>query len=76
MKSKLLERLLGSRSPDPGCEVCFEVLDQYVEAVLRGEDTASRFPKVVTHLLQCEACREDTEGLLAALRTDIFQSEK
>jgi hypothetical protein len=72
MKSKLLERLLGTCSPDPGCEACFEVLDQYAEAVLRGEDAASRFPDLITHLRQCDACREDTEGLLAALRTGIF----
>ncbi len=72
----LLKGLLGTDSPDPGCEVCFEVLDQYTEAVLRGEDVASRFPEIVTHLEQCDACREDTEGLLAALRTLIFRSGK
>ena len=76
MKSRLLERLLGTDSPDPGCEACFEVLDQYAEAVLRGEDTVSRFPEVVIHIQQCDACREDTEGFLAVLRTMIFQSEK
>lgn len=76
MKSRLLERLLGSRGPDPGCEACFELMDQYAEAVLRGEDPVYRFPDVVTHLRQCEACREDTEGFLAVLRTNIFQSGK
>jgi len=76
MKSTLLERLLGTDSPDPGCEACFEILDQYAEAVLRGEDAASRFPDVVTHLTHCDACREDTEGFLAALRTPIFPSKK
>ena len=76
MKSRLLERLLGTYSPDPGCEACLELMDQYAEAVLRGEGPESRFPDVVTHLQMCEACREDTEGFLAVLRTNIFQSEK
>ena len=76
MKPTLLERLLGTAIPDPGCEVCFEVLDQYAEAVLHGEDVESRFPDVVTHLQQCDACREDTEGFLAALRAHILESNK
>jgi len=52
--------------------VCFEVLDQYVDALLRGEDVESQFPEVMMHLRQCDACREDTDGLLAALRTGLF----
>jgi hypothetical protein len=76
MKPTVLERLLGTDSPDPGCEACFEILDQYAEAVLRGEDVVSRFPEVIAHLQQCDACREDTEGFLAALRTQIPESNK
>jgi len=62
-------RLLGSASPDPGCEACFEMLDQYAEAVLRDADVARLFPQVIAHLESCEACREDTEGLIAMLRS-------
>ena len=76
MNSRLLEHLLGARGHDPGCEACFELMDQYAEAVLRGEDPISRFSEIVTHLRHCEACREDTEGFLAVLRTNVFQSEK
>ena len=68
MKRKLWDELLGSRERDPGCEAGFEVLDEYVEAVLRGEDVGKRFPQVVAHLAGCAACREDTEGLTEALR--------
>lgn len=72
MKSRLLEQLLGTYNPDPGCEACFEVLDRYAEAVLRGEDASSMYPEVAIHLRQCDACREDTEGFLAALRSIVF----
>ena len=75
MTSKLVERLLGTDARDPGCEACFELLDQYADALLRGEDAESRFPGVVKHILQCEACREDTEGLLAVLRDNILPSK-
>jgi hypothetical protein len=62
-----IEHLLGTSDRDPGCEGAFEYLDQYVEAVRRGEDPTTRYADFVTHIRNCAACREDTEGLLAAL---------
>ncbi len=67
MNDQSLKHLLGTSDRDPGCEGAFEVLDQYVEAVRRGEDVQLRFADFVTHIRNCAACREDTEGLLAAL---------
>ena len=68
MKRNLMDRLFGSGEPDPGCEACFEVLDEYAEALLRGDNAEALFPQLVAHLAGCPACREDTEGLIAALR--------
>lgn len=68
MNDDLRSRLLGSGFQDPGCEACFELLDEFAEAVLRGDDVAKLYPEVVAHVASCVACREDTEGLLAALR--------
>ncbi|HEX3235241.1 MAG TPA: hypothetical protein VHR41_13655 [Gemmatimonadales bacterium] len=62
-----LDRLLGTPGRDPGCDGAFEQLDQYCEAVRRGEDVADRFTPFLTHIANCAACREDTEGMLAAL---------
>ena len=70
MNDDLRERLLGSMDRDPGCDACFELLDAYAEALLRGGDVARLFPEVVAHLAGCPACREDTEGLLAALKLE------
>jgi hypothetical protein len=75
MSDDLRDRLLGSASGDPGCEACFELLDQYAEALVRGGDAANRFPQIVAHLASCEACREDTEGLIAALRLGMPPEE-
>ena len=68
MSGERLRRLLGNALQDPGCEAGFAVMDQYAEAVVRGEDIGRTFPEVVAHLENCAACREDVEGLLAILR--------
>ncbi len=64
-----LRRWLGTGGTDPGCSAAFEVLDEYVDAVIRGDEgVAERFAELITHAGNCDACREDTEGLLAAIR--------
>ena len=69
MTEDLRDRLLG-RSRDPGCDACFEVLDQYAEALAGGGNAAAQFPEVVAHLAGCDACHEDAEGLIAMLRLE------
>ena len=76
MNDRLRDRLLGGDARDPGCDACFELLDQYAEALLRADDVARRFPEVVAHIASCDACREDTEGLLAALRREATDEPK
>ena len=63
-----LERLLGSADPDPGCDHSGELMDAYCELMARGEPLSDRFAEFLTHIANCTACREDTEGLLAMLR--------
>ena len=67
MKHDWLEPLLGRPGHDPGCDVGFAQLDRYCDAVRRGEDVEREFPDLIRHIQNCPACREDTEGLLAAL---------
>ncbi|MEO8634680.1 MAG: hypothetical protein ABI587_05320 [Gemmatimonadales bacterium] len=67
MSDTPIRHLLGKDGRDPGCEGAFEVLDQYVEAKRRGADIEARFGDFITHVRNCAACREDTDGLLAAL---------
>lgn len=63
-----LTRLLGDDAPDPGCDAAFAALDRLAEAILEGRDPTSEFAPILTHAERCSACREDTEGYLAALR--------
>jgi hypothetical protein len=67
MTDQLPFQSLGTGGGDAGCEAAFEALDRYVEALLRGDDVAATFADVTTHLRNCGACDEDTEGLLAVL---------
>lgn len=62
-----IERLLGTDARDPGCDAAFAVLDQYADAVRRGEDPRTRYAEFLAHIRHCDACREDAEGLIAAL---------
>jgi hypothetical protein len=67
MSDERLRRLLGNSCRDLGCDAGFEVIHRYAEALLRGRNVEQAFPEVVAHLENCSACREDVEGLLAAL---------
>ena len=59
----LIGRLLGASEPEVSCERCFELLDQYVELELAGEDADARLPGMRAHLEGCPACHEDHESL-------------
>ena len=57
------ERLLGTDGPDIGCQACFDLLDQYVDAELAGADADERIPGMRVHLDGCPACLEEYEAL-------------
>jgi anti-sigma factor RsiW len=59
----ILTRLLGPSRPEVSCEECFELLDEYVDLELAGEDADRRLPGLSAHLEGCPACREDHESL-------------
>ena len=65
-----IERLLGPRGEELTCERCFELLDEYVDRSLAGEDADAGVPGMRAHLEGCPACREDYESLLALVRVD------
>jgi hypothetical protein len=59
----LISRLLGPGEPEVSCEECFELLDQYVDLELAGDDADARLPGMRAHLEGCPACHEDHESL-------------
>ena len=60
---ELIARLLGPPGPEVSCEKCFELLDQYVDLEVTGEDADTRLPGMRAHLDGCPASREDHESL-------------
>jgi hypothetical protein len=62
-RADLLARLLGPSGPEVSCDRCFELLDEYVELEVAGEDADRALPGLREHLQGCPACREDHESL-------------
>jgi hypothetical protein len=70
MNESDIERLLGPREDELSCERCFELLDEYVDRELDGEDPDAHVPGMLAHLRGCPACREDHEALRALAESD------
>jgi hypothetical protein len=60
-----VQRLLGNRGDDIGCDGCFDELDRYVELELAGADADAAVPGMRTHLDSCAVCRDEHDSLLA-----------
>jgi len=75
MTDPRLAKLLGNADPDPGCDHAGEMMDEYVELLLRDEPVPERLAEFVTHIANCTACREDTESLLALIRDEAKADE-
>jgi hypothetical protein len=62
-RRELIARLLGPSGPEVSCEECFELLDEYVDLELAGEDADTGLPGMREHLQGCPACRDAHESL-------------
>jgi anti-sigma factor RsiW len=65
-----IERILGPKGPELGCDACFELLDRYVELELAGDDAEAAVPGMQAHLEGCPACREEHESLRALVASE------
>ncbi len=65
-----LRRLLGPGEPEVTCEVCFAVLDVYVDAEVLGADPEAAVPGMSAHLRGCPACEQDHDSLKALVSSD------
>ena len=63
MNKETLKRVLGPAGYEVGCDECFDLLDEYVELELSGQDADARIPGLHAHLDGCPACREEHEAL-------------
>ena len=73
---KKLLRSLANIDPDEiGCDDCFELVDQYVELELAGQNPEEALPMVKDHLNRCSACHEEYRALYQAVKSLANQQE-
>ncbi len=65
---KVAQQIEMTHEVEYSCDDVLRLLDQFAEAVLRGEDVAELMPLVQRHLEMCADCREEFEALLRILR--------
>jgi len=63
----LLSSLANTHEDEADCVDCYEELDVYAEMLKDGKDPDDVMPMIKHHLEVCKCCREELEGLIAAI---------
>jgi len=71
----LLNKLAITEEQEISCDDVHELLDQFSEMKMRGEDVAHLMPLVQRHLELCPDCREEHEALMQALEFEKHMDE-
>jgi hypothetical protein len=66
----ILELLTKTHDEEMDCEEVFEVIDQFVDAKVRGEDLSEVMPLILRHLELCRDCLEEYEALLRVIEAE------
>lgn len=65
---EMLRSLAMTEEQEISCDDVFAVLDEFAEAMQRGENVLLLMPLVRQHLEMCPDCREEYEALLRMLQ--------
>ena len=65
---QMLQALAKTEEQEISCDDVFAVLDEFAEAIQRGENVLLLMPLVRQHLDMCPDCREEYEALLRMLQ--------
>lgn len=68
----MAEMIAGTEEVELTCDEVFELLDQFTEMAVRGEDVAHLMPLVHRHLEMCPECREEYETLRRILEAKLI----
>lgn len=71
MPQQMLKAVQQTEEAEYSCNDVYRLMDQYVEMVRRGEDTARLMPLVEHHLKMCGDCREEAEALLRMMDSSL-----
>ena len=61
-----IRKIYATRDDEMDCSDVFELIPQYVDTEVAGEDPKVRFPRVAHHLDQCSRCHDLYVGVLEA----------
>jgi hypothetical protein len=65
------ERFVRTDPSDAGCGRAMEVMDVYAELAVADRPAAElRYPGVAAHLLVCDPCTQDLEGVMMLIRAN------
>jgi hypothetical protein len=67
MLKQLLKIISLTHEEEFDCDEVYNVVDEYAEAVARGEDASKMLPLVKHHLEICKPCLEEYEALLRVI---------
>ena len=65
---RLVRGVIETHDEEINCDECFEQIDRFVELDLAGKSPEQALPLVENHLRLCQACREEYEALVQALK--------
>jgi len=67
MIEQLIRSLMDAEADELTCNEVYELLDQYAESHLRGEDAEKLMPLLKEHLDVCHECCDEYDALLDAV---------
>ena len=65
---KLIKSLEVTHEEECACDEFHDLIDQYAETNIRGEDAARLMPLIKNHLEICNECCEEYDALLSILQ--------
>ena len=66
----ILHILIKTHDEELDCDEVYELLDQFVEAKVRGEDVSEAMPLMLRHLDLCRDCFEEYEALMRVIKAE------
>jgi hypothetical protein len=58
-----LRNIYKTHTEEISCTECFELVSQFVELEITGQEAVAKLPQLKQHLDQCRACRDEYETL-------------
>ncbi len=65
-----VQQIFQTEPEEISCTECFDLVSQYVDRELAGENVAESMRPVKQHLGQCRACHEEYETLREFVRAE------